>query len=91
MPNRPAETVLSQESMTTTNNIPAQTKPLPEIKPYGPNAIDIQDLTFAYNTNAGSALIDDNLKNILQGLNLTLETGSRCLLIGANGRYVLKV
>mmetsp|Transcript_82614 Transcript_82614/g.123985 ORF Transcript_82614/g.123985 Transcript_82614/m.123985 type:complete len:346 (-) Transcript_82614:143-1180(-) len=59
-------------------------KALPEIREYGPNAIDISNLTFAYN-NAGSGMVADNVKNILQGLNLTLETGSRCLLIGANG------
>jgi ABC-type multidrug transport system fused ATPase/permease subunit len=62
-------------------------KSLPNIKDYGPNAIEIDDLTFAYN-NSGSAMMEDNVKNILQNLNLTLETGSRCLLIGANGRYI---
>ena len=103
MPKRPAETSISQEEATTTTTTKTTTtkntmtapkpmttkpKPLPQIKDYGPNAIEINDLTFAYNTNAGSAMSDDNVKNILQGLNLTLETGSRCLLIGANGRYV---
>ena len=62
-------------------------KPLPTIKDYGPNAIEVKDLTFAYN-NSGSAMVDENVKNVLHDLNLTLETGSRCLLIGANGRYV---
>jgi ATPase subunit of ABC transporter with duplicated ATPase domains len=63
-------------------------KPLPIVKDYGPNAIEVKDLTFSYN-NSGSALVSNNVKNVLQGLNLTLETGSRCLLIGANGRYVV--
>ena len=63
-------------------------KPLPTIKDYGPNAIEINGLTYAYN-KSGSALVSNNVKNVLQGLNLTLETGSRCLLIGANGRYVI--
>eukprot|EP00980_Cylindrotheca_fusiformis_P018211 scaffold5901_cov116-Cylindrotheca_fusiformis.AAC.4 len=59
-------------------------KPLPTINDYGPHAIEVKDLTFAYN-NSGSSLINGNAKNVLQGLNLSLETGSRCLLIGANG------
>jgi ATPase subunit of ABC transporter with duplicated ATPase domains len=62
-------------------------KPLPSIKDYGPHAIEVKDLTFAYSNS--SALVSNNVKNVLQGLNLTLETGSRCLLIGANGRYVV--
>jgi ATPase subunit of ABC transporter with duplicated ATPase domains len=57
----------------------------PVIKEYGPNAIDIKDLTFAYN-HSGSSLVTPKVNHILQGLNLNLETGSRCLLIGANGR-----
>ena len=52
-------------------------KPLPTIAPYGDNAIEVSNLTFAYDSNPG--------KTILQELNLTLENGSRCLLIGANG------
>jgi ABC-type bacteriocin/lantibiotic exporter with double-glycine peptidase domain len=60
------------------------TKPLPTIPDYGPNAIDIKDLTFRYNQH--SALVEDSVKNVLSDLNLSLETGSRCLLIGANGR-----
>ena len=64
-------------------------KPLPTIQDYGPNAIEINDLTFTYNTtNAGNTVgagNNDRKNDILQGLNLTLETGSRCLLIGANG------
>jgi ATPase subunit of ABC transporter with duplicated ATPase domains len=62
-------------------------KPPPSIKDYGPNAIEVKDLTFSYNSS--SALVSSNAKNVLQGLNLSLETGSRCLLIGANGRCVL--
>lgn len=60
-------------------------KPLPTIKDYGPNAIEIKNLTFAYNHD-GSPMVTKNARNILHNLNLTLETGSRCLLIGANGR-----
>ena len=59
-------------------------KPLPKIPDYGPYAIDIKDLTFQYN-NAGSAMVVDDAKAVLHGLNLKLETGSRTLLIGANG------
>mmetsp|Transcript_22190 Transcript_22190/g.33870 ORF Transcript_22190/g.33870 Transcript_22190/m.33870 type:complete len:340 (-) Transcript_22190:64-1083(-) len=50
-------------------------KPLPQLKPYGPNAIEVKDLTYAYGKNPP----------VLQHLNLELATGSRCLLIGANG------
>lgn len=58
--------------------IPARkAKPLPTIAPYGKNAIEVTNLTFAYDSNP--------TKTILHDLNLTLETGSRCLLIGANG------
>lgn len=63
-----------------------QPKPLPVINDYGPNAIEVKDLSFAY-SNSGSALVNTNVKPTLVNLNLTLETGSRCLLIGANGRY----
>jgi len=52
-------------------------KPLPKVPDYGPNAIDVEGLVFAYDSNP--------TKPILQNLNLSLETGSRCLLIGANG------
>ena len=52
-------------------------KPLPTVAPYGPNAIDVQNLTFAYDSNPS--------ETILHNLNLTLPTGSRCLLVGANG------
>jgi CCR4-NOT complex subunit CAF16 len=52
-------------------------KPLPPIAAYGENAVEVENLTFAYDTNPN--------ETILQGLNLTLPTGSRCLLIGANG------
>jgi CCR4-NOT complex subunit CAF16 len=61
-------------------------KPLPNIAEYGPNAIEVKDLTFGYNpTSASSSMVDDNTHNVLHNLNLTLPTGSRCLLIGANG------
>ena len=52
-------------------------KPLPEIKPYGPNAVEVDELTFAYDQNPNSP--------ILNKLELNLETGSRTLLLGANG------
>ena len=52
-------------------------KPLPKIAEYGPNAIEVQGLTFAYDSNPNVMILND--------LNLTLPTGSRCLLIGANG------
>ena len=54
-----------------------QSKSLPEIAPYGPNAIEVDDLTFTYDQKSGTF--------ILNHLNLELKTGSRCLLIGANG------
>lgn len=57
---------------------PPTLKPLPTIAPYGENAIEVEDLTFAYDSDAAC-------RTILQDLNLSLTTGSRCLLIGANG------
>ena len=72
-----------KRKMTAQKKFPPP-KPLPTIKDYGPNAIEVKDLTFAYQ-HTGSAMVDANARNVLQGLNLTLETGSRCLLIGANG------
>jgi CCR4-NOT complex subunit CAF16 len=59
-------------------------KPLPQIPDYGPIAIEIKDLTFAYSTD-NTSLTRNEAKNVLHNLNLTLPTGSRCLLIGANG------
>jgi CCR4-NOT complex subunit CAF16 len=58
-------------------------KPLPIIPDYGTKAIEVKDLTFAYNSH--SSLSTDAEKFVLNSLNLNLETGSRCLLIGANG------
>mmetsp|Transcript_104550 Transcript_104550/g.213225 ORF Transcript_104550/g.213225 Transcript_104550/m.213225 type:complete len:350 (-) Transcript_104550:120-1169(-) len=58
-------------------------KPLPHIKEYGPNAIEVQDLTFGYSSTGALDKFDE--RNVLKELNLTLKTGSRCLLIGANG------
>lgn len=62
-------------------------KPLPPVPEYGANAIEVENLTFAYQAGSnGSTLDSHNGPNIvLHGLNLSLATGSRCLLIGANG------
>ena len=73
---------------TSTQPVAATTaKPLPTIPPYGENAIDVQSLTFAYRSDpSGSSLYNPNVNNlVLQDMNLALATGSRCLLIGANG------
>mmetsp|Transcript_7999 Transcript_7999/g.10222 ORF Transcript_7999/g.10222 Transcript_7999/m.10222 type:complete len:342 (+) Transcript_7999:192-1217(+) len=51
-------------------------KPIPKLPPYGENAVEVKDLTFAY---------DEKSPATLSGLNLELKNGSRCLLIGANG------
>jgi len=60
-------------------------KPLPEIPPYGEYSIEVENLTFGYNTEnfAGLSKMGDHV--ILNNLDLKLPTGSRCLLIGANG------
>lgn len=62
-------------------------KPLPKIPDFGDNAIEIENLTFAYHSdNSGSSFRDPSRDNdVLKKLNLSLATGSRCLLIGANG------
>lgn len=61
-------------------------KPLPAIPPYGDNAIEISNLTFSYRSEtSGSSASDERINVVLRDLNLTLSTGSRCLLIGANG------
>ena len=54
-----------------------QPKPLPKLADYGLNAVEVEGLTFAYDSNPNTIILKD--------LNLTLPTGSRCLLIGANG------
>lgn len=56
-------------------------KPLPTIKPYGDYAVEIDHLTFGYPQSSG----EPNEHKILNELELKLGTGSRCLLIGANG------
>jgi CCR4-NOT complex subunit CAF16 len=60
-------------------HIPAdyKPKPLPPVADYGANAIEVKELSFAYDTNPANTVLND--------LNLNLTTGSRCLLIGANG------
>lgn len=78
-------------NMTTNDNMDVdrvnKPKPLPDIPPYGPNAIEVENLSFSYrSTDAGSSIDDpDRQNNVLKNLNLSLPTGSRCLLIGANG------
>ena len=69
--------------MTSQQKVFVPPKPLPEIKEYGPYAIDIQDLTFGYSKTGALDRTDE--RNVLHNLNLKLKTGSRCLLIGANG------
>jgi CCR4-NOT complex subunit CAF16 len=64
-------------------------KALPTIPPYGPHAIQVENLTFTYQSdNNRSSSIGPNgasTKYVLKDLNLHLAKGSRCLLIGANG------
>lgn len=64
-------------------------KPLPSIPDYGENAIEITNLTFSYRATDSSSSYTNNTNNpenvVLQDMNLSLPTGSRCLLIGANG------
>jgi ABC-type glutathione transport system ATPase component len=74
---------------TTTTSTPA-VKPLPSIPDYGENAIEITNLTFSYRaTDSSSSYTNSSTNNpenvVLQDMNLSLPTGSRCLLIGANG------
>jgi ABC-type multidrug transport system fused ATPase/permease subunit len=89
-------------STTTVNGIttepvipsppPTTVKPLPTIPDYGPNSIEISNLTFSYrSTDSSSSYSNSNStsgndsNDVLKDMNLTLPTGSRCLLIGANG------
>jgi ABC-type multidrug transport system fused ATPase/permease subunit len=62
-------------------------KPLPTIPPYGDNAIEISNLTFSYRSDSSGSSSSSNRPGnvVLKDLNLTLPSGSRCLLIGANG------
>ena len=69
---------------------PAAAKPLPSIPDYGENAIEITNLTFSYRATDSSSSYTNNGSNqqenvVLKDMNLSLPTGSRCLLIGANG------
>ena len=62
-------------------------KPLPPIPAYGDKAVEVKNLTFCYkSSDSGTSIISDYDNNlVLETLNLELTTGSRCLLIGANG------
>jgi ABC-type multidrug transport system fused ATPase/permease subunit len=78
-------------------------KPIPAIPPYGPHAVEVKELTFSYqqSNNSGggggrtttapsaSSSTPPSSCMVLQDLNLSLERGSRCLLIGANGSGTL--
>lgn len=72
---------------TITTNKASNAKPLPEIPPYGEYSIEVENLSFGYSTSnfAGVSKLGDKL--ILNNLDLKLPTGSRCLLIGANGTF----
>jgi len=54
-------------------------KKIPELADYGDLAVVIKDLTFSYDA------LNAQRETILNGLNLSLKKGARCLLIGANG------
>ena len=62
-------------------------KPLPPLPEYGEKAIEVKNLTFCYkSSDSGTSIVSEYNNNmVLQKLNLELTTGSRCLLIGANG------
>lgn len=72
---------------TTSRPMVIKAKPLPSIAPYGANAIEINHMSFSYDTSNPTTNNDDDNKNkqVLNNVNFILETGSRCLLIGANG------
>jgi CCR4-NOT complex subunit CAF16 len=64
-------------------------KPLPDIPYFGPDAIVVKDLLFSYE-NGGFYQLEsgerrEKKKIVLQNLSFSLQTGSRCLLIGNNG------
>jgi ABC-type multidrug transport system fused ATPase/permease subunit len=67
--------------------MPPTSKPIPQIPPYGDTAIEVEQLNFAYRGSDTGSIYDPNNPDnvVLQGLNLSLRKGSRCLLIGANG------
>jgi len=70
-------TMCKTPSISSSSN--AANKALPTIPPYDESkAISITDLTFSYDPKS-------DLPPTLEGLNLTLPRGSRCLLLGANG------
>lgn len=64
-----------------TESVTPIVKPLPDIPEYGPDAIVVKDLVFSYEHQQEEA----TKKVVLQKLNFSLKTGSRCLLIGNNG------
>jgi len=72
--------MMAEDTMVLKNNGAAPgVKPLPSIPDYGDEAVVIKNLSFAYETP------HKRQKLVLDGLDLTLRRGSRCLLIGANG------
>lgn len=83
----PLATMTDATPTTAATVVAVATKPPPTIPPYGDNSIEISNLTFAYRSDANGSIMSsgkpDNL--VLKDMNLTLQTGSRCLLIGANG------
>ena len=65
--------------------LPASSSPPAPQKAYDDNlAIKVTDLHFTYATRDGD-------RYVLKGLNMNLERGSRCLLIGANGAGKVRI
>ena len=73
---------------STSKSDKSKPKPLPPIPPYGEYAIEVVNLTFGYSTTNVLGLSEKDETQILNNLDLKLPTGSRCLLIGANGELM---
>jgi len=71
--------------MCPTTTTVEKLKPLPSLPDYGPNSVEVEDLTFAYNMSSAGSSTGGKNPPVLKNLNLKLATGSRCLIIGANG------
>jgi CCR4-NOT complex subunit CAF16 len=79
MTNSEPTTTTNTDNLSLTQRVILETRALPPTS----LAVELKTLDFSYGHTYGT--LDPEGEHILQDVNMELERGSRCLLVGANG------